>query len=108
MLVARRDPPFHVDARNPASDGFEGNPAVKAPPVLRVVTAIQMFGSLLAVPVAIGSAYTFYRANFSPETTCQSLRSRPRSHGGVQESAGGRKGGGACRCGDARGKSSIE
>jgi hypothetical protein len=75
MLVARRDPPFHVDARDPASAGFDGNPSVKAPPVLRVVTAIQMVGSLLAVPVAVGSAYTFYRANFSPETTCQGLRS---------------------------------
>jgi hypothetical protein len=42
---------------------------------VRFVTAIQMIGSLLAVPVGIGSAYTFYRANFSPETTCQSLRS---------------------------------
>jgi hypothetical protein len=34
-----------------------------------------MVGSLLAVPVGIASAYSFYRANFSPETTCQSLRS---------------------------------
>jgi hypothetical protein len=29
----------------------------------------------LAVPIGIASAYSFYRANFSPETTCQSLRS---------------------------------
>jgi len=42
--------------------------------VVRFVTVIQMIASLLAVPVGIGSAYTFYRANFSPETTCQSLR----------------------------------
>ena len=42
--------------------------------MVRFVTVIQMIGSLLAVPVGIGSAYTFYRANFSPETTCQSLR----------------------------------
>ena len=45
------------------------------PRAVRFVTVIQMVGSLLAVPVGIGSAYTFYRANFSPETTCQSLRS---------------------------------
>lgn len=75
MLVARRDPPLHVDARDAVSAHFEGNPAVKAPKVLRFVTAVQMTASLLAVPVGIGSAYTFYRANFSPETTCQSLRS---------------------------------
>ena len=43
--------------------------------MVRFVTVIQMVASLLAVPVGIGSAYTFYRANFSPETTCQSLRS---------------------------------
>ena len=42
--------------------------------MVRFVTVIQMIASLLAVPVGIGSTYTFYRANFSPETTCQSLR----------------------------------
>lgn len=75
MLVARRDPPFHVDARDdaPAYDG--ARPQVKAPRIVRFVTAIQMIGSLLAVPIGIGSAYSFYRANFSPETTCQNLRS---------------------------------
>jgi hypothetical protein len=36
---------------------------------------MQLFGSLVAVPVGIASAYSFYRANFSPETTCQTLRS---------------------------------
>ena len=75
MLVARRDPPFHGDARDIASINIEANPGSKQPRVVRFVTVIQMIGSLLAVPVGIGSAYTFYRANFSPETTCQSLRS---------------------------------
>ncbi len=74
MLVARRDPPFHGDARDIAPVNFEANPGSKPPRVVRFVTVIQMVGSLLAVPVGIGSAYTFYRANFSPETTCQSLR----------------------------------
>ncbi|HET7912545.1 MAG TPA: hypothetical protein VFL49_10975 [Pseudolabrys sp.] len=73
MLVARRDPPFHVDARDAVSANFETGS--KPPRVVRFVTVIQMIGSLVAVPVGIGSAYTFYRANFSPETTCQSLRS---------------------------------
>ena len=75
MLVARRDPPFHVDARDTAPVNFEASPGSKPPRVVRFVTVIQMIGSLIAVPVGIGSAYTFYRANFSPETTCQSLRS---------------------------------
>ncbi len=75
MLVARRDPPFHVDARDDAPAYYGAYPEVKAPRIVRFVTAIQMIGSLLAVPVGIASAYSFYRANFSPETTCQTLRS---------------------------------
>src|SRR5262245_44867254 len=75
MLVARRDPPFHMDARDTAPASFEASPGSKPPKVVRFVTVIQLIGSLIAVPVGIGSAYTFYRANFSPETTCQSLRS---------------------------------
>ena len=75
MLVARRDPPFHGDARGIAPVNIEANSGSRPPRVARFVTAIQLIGSLLAVPVGIGSAYTFYRANFSPETTCQSLRS---------------------------------
>lgn len=75
MLVARRDPPFHVDAHDDAAAYYGARPEVKAPRIVRFVTAIQMIGSLLAVPIGIGSAYSFYRANFSPETTCQNLRS---------------------------------
>ena len=74
MVVARRDPPLHVDARDAASPNFSAYPAPKASKLARFVTVIQMTGSLLAVPVGIASAYSFYRANFSPETTCQSLR----------------------------------
>jgi hypothetical protein len=75
MFVARRDPPFHGDARDIAPVNFESSAGSRPPKVVRFVTVVQMIGSLLAVPVGIGSAYTFYRANFSPETTCQSLRS---------------------------------
>src|SRR5690348_1575248 len=75
MLVARRDPPYHLDAHDDAPAYYGARPAVKAPRIVRFVTAIQMVGSLLAVPVGIASAYSFYRANFSPETTCQNLRS---------------------------------
>jgi hypothetical protein len=74
MPVARRDPPFHGDVRDIAPVNIEANPGSRPPRVVRFVTVIQMIASLLAVPVGIGSAYTFYRANFSPETTCQSLR----------------------------------
>ena len=75
MLVARRDPPFHVDADNAPPPQESGYLAAKASGLTRFVTAVQMVGSLLAVPIGIASGYSFYRANFSPETTCQSLRS---------------------------------
>jgi hypothetical protein len=75
MLVARRDPPFHVDAQDALSADLSAYPPPKKSKLARFVTAIQLTGSLLAVPVGIASAYSFYLANFSPETTCQSLRS---------------------------------
>jgi len=75
MLVARRDPPFDGDAQDAVPGNLSAYPVRKASKLARFVTAIQMVGSLLAVPVGIASAYSFYRANFSPETTCQSLRS---------------------------------
>jgi len=75
MLVARRDPPFHVDAKDAAPLNPHVYPPPRASRTARVVTAMQLIGSLLAVPVGIASAYSFYRANFAPETTCQSLRS---------------------------------
>jgi hypothetical protein len=65
MLVASRDP-FHPgshDAPQPSGSRFT-----------RVMNALQIIGALLAVPVGIGSAVTMYRANFSVEATCQSLR----------------------------------
>jgi hypothetical protein len=74
MLVARRDPPFHVDAHDAVHVDPEAHPTAKASRLARFVTVIQMVGSLLAVPIGIASAYSFYRANFSPETTCQGLR----------------------------------
>jgi len=75
MLVARRDPPFHMDADEAASIHPDGPPTSKASGFTRFLAAVQIMGSLLAVPVGIASAYSFYRTNFSPETTCQTLRS---------------------------------
>ena len=40
----------------------------------RLVATVQIAGSLLAVPLGLASGYSIYRANFSPETTCQTLR----------------------------------
>ena len=75
MLVARRDPPFHTDADHPAPLNPNSPPAPRTPKLPRFVMIMQLFGSLVAVLVGIGSGYSFYRANFSPEATCQTLRS---------------------------------
>ena len=70
MLVAKRDP-FHPGAHDApfAHDGPGGTPRLA-----RTVSLLQVVGSLLAIPVGLASAYSIYRANFSVETTCQSLR----------------------------------
>lgn len=75
MLVARRDPPFDGDPHDAAPYSDKPYATARAPRLARFVTVIQMVGSVLAVPVGIASAYSFYRANFAPETTCQNLRS---------------------------------
>ena len=75
MLVARRDPPFHSDAdpRAPLNPNSPLTPRASKLP--RFVMFMQLFGSLVAVLVGLGSGYSFYRANFSPDATCQTLRS---------------------------------
>jgi hypothetical protein len=75
MLVARRDPPFHTDADKAAPVNPNIYPPPRASKFSRFVTILQMLGSLVAVAVGVASAYSFYRANFVPESTCQSLRS---------------------------------
>ena len=67
MLVASRDP-FHAGA-NHASP-----PPGGVPKLARAMSALQIAGTLLAIPVGLGSAYSMYRANFSVEASCQSLR----------------------------------
>jgi hypothetical protein len=69
MLVASRDP-FHHGEQHASSARADG----AAPRFARAMSALQIVGTLLAIPVGIGSAYSMYRANFSVETTCQSLR----------------------------------
>jgi hypothetical protein len=72
MLVARRDP-FHPGAHDTSHPEY-GHSAPRAPGIVRTFSALQMIGTLLAIPVGIGSGYSIYRANFSVETTCQRLR----------------------------------
>jgi hypothetical protein len=74
MLVARRDPPFHADAHNAASADFSAYPPPPVHRLSRFTTAMQLLGSLVAVPVGLASAYSLYHATFSVEASCQSLR----------------------------------
>ncbi|HEY1474324.1 MAG TPA: hypothetical protein VGF53_09605 [Pseudolabrys sp.] len=73
MLVARRDS-IHPDAHEAAYLQGADLDRRAAPRFNRTLGILQIVGSLLAIPVGIASAYSFYRANFSVETTCQGLR----------------------------------
>lgn len=77
MLVATRDPmpkPGAHEAPVVRNDGLQGRQAGSATRVARFMTALQLAGSLLAIPVGLASAYSIYRTNFAVETTCQTLR----------------------------------
>jgi len=69
MLVATRDP---MHGHGP-HDGAP-SPRPTASHATRFVAAMQIFGSVMAIPVGLGTAYSLYRTNFSVDTTCQALR----------------------------------
>jgi hypothetical protein len=77
MLVARRDP-FHPGAQDASfaqGSGAAGPHAGGAASRLaRTMSALQVVGTLLAIPVGVASGYSIYRTNFSVEATCRSLR----------------------------------
>lgn len=75
----------HNPAPSPAHSLSHGGPhlgtgeavAHQAPRVSRLsraVSTVQIVGSLLAVPLGLASGYSMYKANFAPDTTCQTLR----------------------------------
>lgn len=66
MLVASRDP-FHGAHDNSPSPGV-GNR------LTRTMGALQIVGTILAIPVGLGSAYTMYTSNFTAEASCKALR----------------------------------
>lgn len=66
MLVASRDP-FHGSHDVPAALSAGGRLA-------RTMSLLQVLGTVLAIPVGVGSAYTMYKSNFTAEASCQSLR----------------------------------
>ena len=66
MLVARRDPI--------GDHGTQDRPLAHSR-LPRVVSLLQMAGTVVGIPVALASGYSVYHSNFSPEAVCQGLRS---------------------------------
>ena len=67
MLVASRDP-FHSGAHETPPSPGTGNR------LTRTMGALQILGTILAIPVGLGSAYTMYTSNFTAEASCKALR----------------------------------
>ena len=78
MLAARRDPVFDHGKDEPSASsaaGHAGAHAASRPTgFTRLISGMQIIGTVLAVPLGLVSAYSIYHANFSPEATCGSLR----------------------------------
>ncbi len=74
MLVATRDHELRPNGRHlpPAAAPGQGVPPRSR--LSHVTSALQLIGSLIGIPLALASGYSVYRANFSAEASCQSLR----------------------------------
>ena len=69
MLVARRDPPLNGDYEHPRGHGyFHGHHSS------RFMTAVQVIGTLVGIPVGLASVYSIYHSNFTVEARCETLR----------------------------------
>lgn len=81
MLSARRDPTFDPGTHeaSPAPQavhpGHAGSLAALRPSgFARFIAGLQILGTVLGIPLGLASGYSIYRANFSPEANCGSLR----------------------------------
>jgi len=71
MLVARRDPPLNGDYEHPRGHGyFHGHGHHSS----RFMTAVQILGTLVGIPVGLASVYSIYHSNFTVEARCETLR----------------------------------
>ncbi len=68
MLVARRDPPLYGGAYD-GSRAHHGHAHSS-----RFMTALQMIGTLVGIPVGLVSVYSIYHSNFTVEARCETLR----------------------------------
>jgi hypothetical protein len=69
MLVARRDPPFHTGTHDvPHAHGYQPRHSS------RLMSALQIVGTLVGIPVGLASVYSIYQSNFTVEARCATLR----------------------------------
>lgn len=69
MLVARRDPPFEAGAHDSAYAHLH-LPRHSS----RFVSALQIVGTLVGIPVGLASIYSVYHSSFTTEARCETLR----------------------------------
>lgn len=76
VLFATRDPEPGADIRHAADHrhGLHGLHDLPRSRSQRFTGVVQLIGSVIGIPLALASGYSLYRANFSPESACQSLR----------------------------------
>lgn len=78
MLAARRDPVFdhgpHDPSPAPPPVHAGGHAASRPTGFARFIAGVQILGTVLGIPLGLASGYSIYRANFSPEAKCGSLR----------------------------------
>ncbi len=78
MLSARRDPVLdhgtHDASSTPHAGPAGGHAVLRATGFARFIAGVQILGTVLAIPVGLASGYSIYRANFSPEASCGTLR----------------------------------
>lgn len=78
----RREPTFGAHSAPPEAPhhgphigpGEAAAHKVRGSGLTRMVSSVQIIGSLLALPLGLASGYSMYKANFAPDTTCQNLR----------------------------------
>ncbi len=78
MLSARRDPILdhgtHEAPSSPHAGHLGGHAVLRPTGFARFIAGAQIVGTVLGIPLALASGYSIYRANFSPEATCGTLR----------------------------------
>lgn len=77
MLSAQRDPiPGHgtPDGSSAPRPSVGPHQSANTPAFTRFIAGVQILATMLAIPVGLASGYSIYRANFSPEAKCGTLR----------------------------------